>query len=179
MQTIIGVFNNTTDARDATVMLEKMGYSPHEISINTAMVEQSIGIKGGTTRHSPSGAAHGIVVGGIAGLLLGVAVVNLPGMDAFSASNPLTSELGLSGIAEVIVTSTILGAVVGFFLGAILGLSTHRTSVPYQQQYMGQAQQYMGQAVVLAVPAALGDHADYVRDVLEQHHAGQIRSVTS
>lgn len=171
MQTVIGVFNNANDAQQALSILENMGYSPHQISITTSTSEQLVGTKGGTTARS-SNATRGLVTGAIAGLLLGIAAVNVPGIGIFTPANPLTAALGLSAVVEIILTSTFIGAIVGFLLGALLGLGTKQNALPDPHQIMGQS-------VVLAVPATLGDHAEYVRNIFEQYHAGQIRSVSA
>jgi hypothetical protein len=171
MQTILGIFDNRDSATQALATLEKMGYGAQDIAIDVKNTEQVVGAKGGSTKNSISGATAGIVIGGLSGLLLGLAAVSIPGIGISSITEPLASTFELSGIVGTAIATAVLGALAGAAIGALLNLSRTNSAASVYEEHV------VGQAIVLAVPAVMDGYADQVRQVFQQYHAEQIRSL--
>jgi uncharacterized membrane protein len=107
---ILGLYKSRKSADDAYTHFKEEGFQGEEISVITSedstkeKAEEGLG----------GGALTGGVVGGIAGLLISLTPVVVPGLGALLIAGPLT-----------ILTSTLLGLTTGGLIGALvdLGLS--------------------------------------------------------
>ena len=68
------------------------------------------------------------MVGGLAGLLIGIGAIAIPGIGVLLLSEPLSRMLGLTGAAAATVSGAGTGAIAGGVLGLLMGLDiTERT----------------------------------------------------
>ncbi len=103
MKTIIGLFNQYNNANQAVLELEKAGFNREYIYV----VAQEYIIR----EHEDvfvEGVSAGATMGGIAGLLIGLSAIAIPGIG------PLLATAGILG-------STAVGAGVGATFGGIVG----------------------------------------------------------
>jgi hypothetical protein len=124
---IFGLVKNETQARSAIFALESSGFIATDISILSGStnydangVEQpgfgktrEVGVTNATK--APEGATTGVasggVIGGLAGWLVGIGALAIPGIGPFVAAGPIMTAL--SGAA--------LGATAGGVTGALIG----------------------------------------------------------
>src|SRR5437870_3600240 len=115
MKTVIGAFDTFAEARSAVDALARAGLNEKDVSIvanNTGTPAATTETTTTTTRPSVGGETMtGAVVGGLAGLVLGLAPFVIPGLGAIAAAGWLA--LTLTGAA--------IGAGVGL-VGALTGI---------------------------------------------------------
>lgn len=114
MKTVVGFFEHYQNAEHAINELVKRGFPKHEISIivrNNAQppetnddytVAEGVG----------AGALGGTALGGLAGLLIGIGTLTIPGIGTVIAAGTLTSVL----------STTFAGAGVGAVAGGLIGV---------------------------------------------------------
>lgn len=176
MQTIIGIFTNREDANNAVAELERIGYSTHDISIAFPQKQESIGTKGGTAseKNITSPIVSGAVIGGLGGLLLGIASLSISGTNSLFANGGASNIFGLPTTSAIIIGGLVIGALLGGIIGAIFGPKPQVEEVPVDSQMkVGSTHQ----AYLLAVPATPGENANQARTIFEQYNADQVRSI--
>jgi hypothetical protein len=120
------VFEMPEDARDALAELEAAGFTGDEVSLLTpdtdkrAQRDEGEQIKKGAV----TGLLAGGVFGGLAGLLLGVGALAIPGAGPFIAAGALASALGGAAI----------GAGLGGIAGALVGMGVPEDEAKYYEQ---------------------------------------------
>ena len=118
MKTVVGLFEELEDARDAVEDLVDMGIARDDISLVSRDVsgEYETYLE---TEHdgdeevaeaSAAGAVGGAVVGGLTGLLLGLGTLAIPGLGIVVAAGPIASAL----------SGAVVGGVTGGFLNALV-----------------------------------------------------------
>jgi hypothetical protein len=159
--TLIGIFDSRYEAELALDELRQVGLGAQDVGF---AIRGDDAVAGGVITDAlltkdGQGAVKGMVVGGVAGGLLGAAaVLVIPGAGPILALGVLASALGFG--AAGIATGGILGAMVG------LGISEDEARV-YQKDFDA------GRAIV-AVQAHGRDSE--VRPILERHGARNIHS---
>jgi hypothetical protein len=124
---VFALVKNETQARAAVIALEKAGFFATDISVVSSTTEYDINgveqpgfAKTRAVGHSnstkaPEGATAGVAtggaLGGLAGWLLGIGALAIPGLGPFAAAGPIMTAL--SGAA--------LGATAGGLTGALIG----------------------------------------------------------
>lgn len=128
--TVVGVFDDREDAREAIEALKDDRFSPDSISILSPDKQSTQEIAEDTGTHAGSGAATGAVAGGIlgglGGWLLGIGALAIPGIGPFIAAGAFASALGGAAI----------GAGVGAIAGALVGMGVPEEHAKY---YEGEA----------------------------------------
>lgn len=105
-RTVVGLFRDPSEARAAVHDLENSGIAREKISV----VSREAGAEITDPIHEPSpGTAKGAAIGGIAGAVLGVAALAIPGVGPVLAAGPLAAALTGAGV----------GAATGGMLGAL------------------------------------------------------------
>lgn len=172
----LGIFPNRSDAEAAIADLERAGLNPKEISV--VVSDQTVGrqIADNTGADVASGAASGAttggVIGGIAGLLIGIGAITIPGIGAVLIGGPIAAALGLTGAAATTATGAITGALAGGLIGALVGLGVPKdTAEAYEDRIKSGG-------VLLAVPDQSIGEGRSARQILEDHGADQVRTVT-
>jgi hypothetical protein len=123
MKTVVGLFDNFTEAQRVLQALIDGGYSRTDISLVAADREGKYAdeLYGRTTEgevetdagsSAVAGAVGGGLLGGAAGLVVGLAALTIPGLGPVIAAGPLASALVGAGVG--IVTGGVLGALVGW-----------------------------------------------------------------
>ena len=120
-------------------------------------------------RSAVSGATTGGMIGGIAGLLVGIGAITIPGLGAILIGGPLAAALGLTGAAATTVTGALTGALAGGLVGGLVGLG-----VPEEDARVYEDRVKSG-AILVAVPLRDANE-ESVRGILEDNGAERVRS---
>lgn len=172
--TLLGIFSDRWKAEQALTDLESSGFNPKDISI--IMRDQPTSVEK-TTSHNPNpvgvvttGLATGTVLGGVAGLLIGVGAIAVPGIGAILVGGPLAVAFGLTGAAASTVSGAALGALAGGLVGALanLGVPEHEAKVYEHRIKEG--------GILLAVPV-LDEGLEEARGIMQRYQADMIRTV--
>jgi uncharacterized protein (TIGR02271 family) len=160
--TVVGVFHERDDAREAIEALKEAGFSPDSISILSPDKETTQSMAEETGTHAGSGAATGAVTGGIlgglGGWLVGIGALAIPGIGPFIAAGAFATALGGAAI----------GAGVGAIAGALVGMGIPKEDAEY---YEGEVKS--GRTLVAVRAASRYDEA---QQILRQHRAYDIES---
>jgi len=120
MKTVVGLFEYYQDAERAVNDLNARGFGRNEISVaarDTALKNRVVGGKEDAVAESAgAGAIGGGAVGGIAGLLVGIGALAIPGIGPVVAAGTLATVLGSTAAGAGI------GAAAGGLIGALVGL---------------------------------------------------------
>lgn len=166
-KTVVGVYDESTDAQAAIEALNRAGFSRDDISLLSAsearrrgmdvdVPEQERGTK--ADEGAGLGAGAGAVVGGLGGLLVGLGTLLLPGLGLVLAAGPLVTTLIGAGI----------GAGLGALVGALIGMG-----IPEEEaQYYAEAVRRGGTLVAADVP---DNKVDDAIEVMERHNPVDIR----
>ena len=120
MKTVVGLFEYYQDAERAVNELNTRGFGKTDISIaaRDRTVQEQVG--GGrevaVAESAGAGAIGGTAVGGIAGLLVGIGALAIPGVGPVLAAGPLLTAIGSTAAGAGIGTAT------GGMIGALVGL---------------------------------------------------------
>jgi uncharacterized membrane protein len=170
MNVNLAVFSTKDSADDAVNELVNTGYNPKQISL---IIRGEEGENRGDTIVSKTaqGAKTGGVIGGLAGLLVGLSLITLPGLGGLFIAGPLATALGLSGTLATTVSGAVTGALAGGIVGALVGLGIpEETAKRYESTIRAGG-------VLLAVPVMLENSVAESKDILEKHGASQISTV--
>jgi hypothetical protein len=132
-ETVGGVFNSHPDAIHAVEELRREGFRPDQISIfvpDPRVVEgfgDEVGVR--VVQASAAGLATGGLLGGIAGWLVGLSGLLIPGVGMVVAAGPVVGALA----------GALGGATVGGFVGMLvgLGLPEHAAEEYHRQLFEG------------------------------------------
>jgi uncharacterized membrane protein len=123
MKTVVGLFENYSDADRAVSELNSRGFTRNEISVaarDTAIRDRMVAGETGGERavaeSAGAGAVGGTVVGGLAGLLIGIGALAIPGVGPVIAAGTLATTLGSTALGAGI------GAAAGGLIGALVGM---------------------------------------------------------
>lgn len=120
MKTVVGLFEYYQDAERAVDQLSSRGFGKTEISVaarDRVLRERVVGGKDHAVAESASaGAVGGTAVGGIAGLLVGIGALAIPGIGPVIAAGTLGTALATTAAGAGI------GAAAGGLIGALVGL---------------------------------------------------------
>ena len=120
MKTVVGLFENYMDAERAVNDLSARGFGRNEISVaarDNVLRDRVVGGKEEAVAESAgAGAVGGAAVGGLAGLLVGLGALAIPGIGPVVAAGTLATALGSTAAGAGI------GAAAGGLIGALVGL---------------------------------------------------------
>ncbi len=135
---VVGVFHTGEEAVRVVRALRDRGYEAEDISIvakSDSEVERIEKVTGGDYEYEEgsklmegltAGAAGGGLIGGIAGLLLGLGTFAIPGLGPLVAAGPLAATLG--GAAA--------GGAVGGIVGALVGMGIPEEDAKVYEQHV-------------------------------------------
>lgn len=170
---MIGVFSDRTEAEDAIDELKNADYDAKDISVVTRDRDdaQVIHDNTGSTMGGDiaTGATTGAVIGGLAGLLIGIGAIAIPGIGGLLIAGPLAAALGLTGAAATTISGAATGAVAGGLVGALVGIGVPQEDATY---YEGRVREG---GILVAVPTRERNEDD-VRDILEDNGADRVRT---
>jgi hypothetical protein len=122
MKTVVGLFEDYSDADRAVSELNSRGFTQNEISIaarDSAVRDRMVGTAGSeraVAESAGAGAVGGTVVGGLGGLLVGLGALAIPGIGPVIAAGTLATTLGTTALGAGI------GAAAGGLIGALVGM---------------------------------------------------------
>lgn len=160
MKTVVALFDEIEDARDAVEDLVDSGVVREDISLMARDVDNQYShyIDGDDTAENVGeaaavGATGGAVIGGLAGALVGMGALAIPGIGPVVAAGPIVA--GLTGAG--------MGAVAGGLLGALVGWG-----IPEEEaEYYAEGVRRGGTLVAVRVSDA---RASNVAELLEDHN---------
>lgn len=168
--TITALYDRTEDAQRALRELQNMDIPRDDISLiaSDAAGEYS-GYHGGdlpTESDAAEGAVAGATVGGLGGLVVGLAALAIPGIGPVLAAGPIASALVAAGIGAGI------GAVTGGVVGALtdMGVSEERAG------YYAEGVRRGGTLLTAHVPDNMSNR---VMDVLNRYDAVDVEERVS
>jgi hypothetical protein len=124
-QSAIGVFDSMDAADDAVRKLVEGGFPANQVSVLAQNFQSEKQVHGFVTTGdvAKAGAGAGAWVGGLFGVLMGVAFIAVPGFGPLLVAGPLAASL-LGGIEGAIA-----GAGAGGLLGALAGLGVSKQHI--------------------------------------------------
>ena len=149
-RTVIGVFDNMKEAEDAIRDLQGQGYSRDEISVVARRT-----LAKDKTADIAADAGLGAALGGIGGLLAGLAGASVPGIGAIVAAGPVIAMLSGMGI--------------GAAAGGIIGVLTE-TGVPEEEAHTYAESVRRGHVLVTLKAEDLG-RAEHACEIMDSHGA--------
>jgi hypothetical protein len=116
MGTVVALFMRYEDADRAVEALTEHGFDRGAVGVVApeSAVKAHHGVVGGRPEEGADGAGGGAMLGGLAGLLVGVVALAIPGVGPLFVAGALAS----------LVASTLAGATAGAAAGGILGALT-------------------------------------------------------
>jgi uncharacterized membrane protein len=159
-KTVVGLFDTAADAQSAIQELIDTGWPREDISIiagNTGK-EQSILAGADTTRPAVKEAEKGAVIGGLAGLFLGLSELAVPGVGLVIVGGWLATILLGAGI----------GAAAGGLVGALVEVGVHHE----EASHLAEGVRRGGTLVTVR---ADDSRMKAAIDILNRHHAVNIR----
>jgi len=152
-KTVVGLFDNFTEAQSAVSDLVNAGYSRDDISL--AANRTASGYTGDGSDWNMTNTANeqiigndigvGAGVGGLVGLLVGLGALTIPGVGPVLAAGPLAAALG------TVVGSTAVGVGVGAAAGGLIGALTHLGIPQEHAEYYAEGVRRGGTLVSVAV----------------------------
>lgn len=122
--TVSALFDNATDARNAVRELTNNGVRRDDVSLVASDAAGEYARYHGQEIPADDmleGAAGGALLGGLGGLLVGLAALAIPGIGPIVAAGPIATALAGAGI----------GAVTGGILGALIDLGVSEEDAEY------------------------------------------------
>jgi hypothetical protein len=113
---VVAAYDTVDAATRAIEQLVKAGFPPNRVSVIGQGLQSEVQLNGFVTTGdiAKTGAAAGAWVGGLFGLLSGVAALFIPGVGPVLAIGPLASTV--VGAAEGAVGAGVLSTIVGYFV---------------------------------------------------------------
>jgi hypothetical protein len=160
LKTVVGMFDDLGDARQAVSELKERGFRESEVSlVANASAEQYHNYfdqQGRYTAEAPAdghggaetGAGIGASLGGLAGLLAGMSLITIPGIGPIIGAGP--------------VASTLMGAVAGGLVGGLLGALVDMGVPEEHAGYYSEGVRRGGSLVIVKTNAAQVDQATQI-----------------
>ncbi len=161
-ETVVGLFTERDEARDAISALQEAGFSLDDLSILTRDAPEAgranAHLATDVDKTAATGAVAGGVLGGAVGWLAALGAIAIPGIGPFLAAGALASAL--VGVA--------VGAGAGAIAGALVDLGVPDADARWYEQEVRSGR------TLVAVRA--GDRAAAARDVLRRYGADDIEA---
>jgi hypothetical protein len=164
---VVSLYNELSDARSAVTDLVQAGIAREAISLvardmdgqyATYFETQENQAGEGLPDDEEKGAISGGIIGGLAGMLLGLGIVAIPGIGPVIAAGPLATIL--------------LGAGTGTLTGSLVGAIAEWDVPEEETEYYNERVQ---QGNTLVCVRSSDDQADYVMSILNRHEPVDIR----
>jgi hypothetical protein len=173
-QTVVGMFQDQGHVEMAINELRDLNYDPTHFSVVMRDMRVATDIQANTGAQVANDTAQGALIGGVlagvAGLLVGLGIITIPGIGALFVAGPIASALGLTGAAATTTSAAVTGAVAGGLVGALasIGFSQEDAQV-YEERIRGGG-------ILLIVPAQ-EQRVGEVQGIMTKHMATDIRSL--
>ena len=164
-QTIAGLFAERRSAELAIDDLKRAGFSAEQIGIVVRDYEQRIGVEHYKETHAAEGAVTGVlgggVLGGVAGYLLAIGALTIPGIGPVLAGGALVEALGV--VAGTAALGAGIGAAAGGLVGVLVGMGIPEEEARHFERGFG--------AEEALVTVKAGDRIMEALAILERHGA--------
>jgi hypothetical protein len=170
--TVAGLFDERHSAETAIQNLKAAGFSGERIGIVMRDPRNSRRItetreSDRTGGHAASGAMTGVVggglLGGLAGYLLAIGALTIPGIGPVIAGGALVEALGLGAVGATAAVAAGIGAAAGGLVGALVGMGIPEEEARYFEKGLG------SEEVLVTVTA--GDRVMEALAILESNGA--------
>jgi uncharacterized membrane protein len=158
--TLSALYDNASDAQNAVQELVNNGFARENISVIASDAAGEYATYHGQEMpesETLDGAATGAVLGGMGGLVLGLAALAIPGIGPVLAAGPLASALVSAGIGAGV------GAVAGGLIGALVDMGLDEEQAAYYAEGVRRG----GMLVTVQVADQMVDQA---MDVLDSYN---------
>lgn len=156
-QTVVGSFDNFSDASNAARDLRAAGFGDSEVNVVANNAQRD----GATAESHPSGAATGAIaggaLGGVAGLAISLTGLAIPGIGPILAAGPIAAALAGAGA----------GAVAGGLIGSLTDIGVSETDAKYYAEAVRRG-------AALVTVQADGGRVNEAEDILRKHDAFDI-----
>ena len=160
MSTVIGVFDNESQAERAVNEIKQEGIGQNSISIvapensmQQQTTDQNLKSEQQRGQNLTDGAVTGGALGGLAGLVAGAGALTIPGIGPIIAAGPIAA--GLSGVAA------------GGLAGSLVDLGIDENRGQYYEQQVQQGG-------ILATIEASDNETDNIADYMRQNGARDV-----
>jgi uncharacterized membrane protein len=153
--------------------LQEAGVRKEDISIvvrEEAKVKAPSGRGVAVAKDAAAGVTTGGAVGGIAGLIIGIAVITVPGIGGLIAAGPLAVALGLVQLGGTTLAGAITGAAAGGIIGGLVGLGVPTERAKAYEEAIRKGQ------ILLAV-GVTPENQEKVREIFSNHGASQVCNI--
>lgn len=153
-KTIVGLFDDRSEAHRVVRELLDDGFSREDISILAKDMKGHYADEASSARtgEATKGAGRGAAIGGLAGVLIGLGTVAVPGIGTAIAAGPLAKALAGAGV----------GAAAGGVIGAL-------TNVGLPQEQAGNYAEGVRRGGTLVLVDAPQDKADRAASIMDRH----------
>lgn len=161
-KTVVGLFQNLSEAENVVSELVEQGVAREEISIlgrdESADVREAVSDRSAATGGAGTGAGAGAAIGGSFGVVAGLAALMIPGIGPIIAVGPIVAGLAGGGI----------GATAGGLIGALTKAGVSESDAQYYEDAVRRG----GVLVLVQCPDV--DTADRVTDLMTRHGSSGI-----
>ena len=152
-KTVVGLFGSNQEADDVVRDLRAGGFAASDISILANHDKAAPGSDREESTNLGTGIGAGAAIGGIAGLILGIGALAIPGIGPIIAAGPIAAAL--------------TGAGIGAAAGGLLGTLSHMGVPEDEANFYAEGIRHGG--ALVAVHAAEG-RVQAALDILNEHH---------
>lgn len=170
MKTTLGVFTTHSAAESALNELKGFGVNEADLSYiyqnkEGELEDDQSGSKVG--KGVANGATAGVIIGGIAGLIIANGV--LPGFGTLFVAGPLATALGVGTVTATTVAGAATGAVAGGLIGALQHFGVEENDIHLYENHVRH-----GNILIIA-----RDTTASTKDILTKQGAVEIREYTT
>jgi len=162
--TVVGVFDGPNHAEQALNGLKNAGFTPEQVSVvakESAETRQMVDNTGmGDGEAAGSGAVAGTVIGGIAGWLLGISALAIPGIGPIVGAGIIGTTLAGAGI----------GAATGGLIGALTAEGVDAADAKGYEENVKQG------SILLTAHATSSQQEQQAREIFNGVSGGSVRS---
>lgn len=159
---VVGVFDDPDAAEGALMALRDAGFAPSDIGVvsrpESAANEAPLSVQPAPRVDETSGILAGGLLGGVAGWLVGLTTLAVPGVGPLLAAGPLVAAVSGSGLAAA------AGGLIGHFVAA-----GHEDDEAHWYE-----QRVRDGAILLTVHSH--DRSDEARELMRRHGGHDFRS---
>ncbi|MCU0493600.1 MAG: DUF2382 domain-containing protein, partial [Chloroflexaceae bacterium] len=175
-KTVVGLFDNFSEAQSVVQDLVSNGFSRDHISVvandrsQTVDTSREVGESNTAAEGAGAGAVGGTVVGGAVGLLVGLGVLAIPGIGPVLAAGPLVAAIGTpAAVAGATALGAGLGAAAGGLVGGLIGAGVPEDEANYYAEGVRRG------GTLVSVTTDDDSMADRAYNVMRQHNAVDIK----
>ncbi len=175
MDNVIGVFPSKEAANVAFLNLLKIGYKNQDISVvikEDLVLNKDKGQKGGIASSSlKSGILSGGLIGGFAGILVGLSAIFVPGIGAVLIAGPLASMLGIGGAAAVTLSGVVTGVLAGGLAAGLVEIGLEKDAANFYERLVKKG------GILVYVPVNNENSANDIKRIFIENGGNYVKEV--